>query len=188
MIQLLRRSNLLKMPIVHDCNRVTHDHGFALVVGDVHKGCSHLRLQCLELHFHMFPQFCIERTQRFIEQEYGWFHDQAPRNGNALFLSAGELADLFLSRFRKADPLQQRAHFPVNLRASLSSSTQTKGNVFVHVHHGKECQILEDQVHRPFVGGYPVHVLPIEQECASIGFVEPGNHPQKRCFAASGGA
>ena len=56
------------------------------------------------------------------------------------------------------------------------------------VHHGKQGQVLKDQVHRPPVGRDPEHAPAANVDRAAVGFSQSGNHPQQGRLAAAGGA
>ena len=73
------------------------------------------------------------------------------------FLAPGQLVYLFVSwNPGKAHSIQDNINFgflPDLSPLSSALSLEAKGNIPGHIHHGKKGQVLENKVHRPFIGG-----------------------------------
>src|SRR5215472_54664 len=93
LVNRLRRPDLLEATFIHDGDAISHHERFALIVGDMNEGNSHLPLQGFELALHFNAQLGIKRTERFIKQDEGGFDDQGTCQRDSLFLTPRELLD-----------------------------------------------------------------------------------------------
>ena len=89
-IDLIRRSDLLKAAVVHHCDRVRHIDGFFLVVGDIDKRDPQLLLQAFQLVLHGTPQLQIQCAKGFIQKKDFRIVHKSSGNGYTLTLTAGK--------------------------------------------------------------------------------------------------
>ncbi len=66
LIDLLSGADLLDDAAIHHGDPVAHGQSFLLIVSDIDKCDAKLSLQMLQFHLHLFTQFQIQRSQRFI--------------------------------------------------------------------------------------------------------------------------
>ena len=100
-----RVSRSARSPLVHDADAISNGDGFFLVMGDEQEGGSDLPLQPLEKALHLPPQFGVECTQRFVEQDEPWLADDRPGEGDALLLTAAQLCGIARSEiFQRDEP------------------------------------------------------------------------------------
>jgi len=69
----------------------------------------HVVLDPLELELHLLAQLQVEGAERLVEQEHLRTIDERPRQGDALLLTAGELARLAVLHAFEADHAQHLA-------------------------------------------------------------------------------
>ena len=87
-VDLLRRSHLLDITLVHDNDRVGHRERLFLVVGDIDKGDSQLIFQADQLILHVLAELQVESAERLVEkQKFRLVYDRAS-DGNPLLLAA----------------------------------------------------------------------------------------------------
>ena len=184
MVQLLGASRLLEDPLVHHRHSIAHHHGLRLVMGDVDEGRSHVRLQGLQLHFHMLPKLGVQCAERFVQQQDCGVEHQAPGYGDALFLPARKLADLLLPRIGKPHPFEHVVHLPGDPAVLFPSPPQPEGHVFKDVHHGEKSKVLENEVNGPPVRRNAAHVLAVEQYGSPVLPIKTGDHAQEGRLAA----
>ena len=93
-----RRADLLDAAGLHNDDLVGHRHCLDLIVGDVDGRGLQPLMQFLDLSAHLDAQFRIEIRQRFVEQEHLRIAHDGASHGDALALTARELARIALSR------------------------------------------------------------------------------------------
>ena len=91
-IHLGRRTDLLDAPAVHQHDAITHRERFFLIVRHVDERRAHGGLDPAQLEVHRLTQLQVEGRERFVEEQHLWMVGQRPGEGDALRLSAGELA------------------------------------------------------------------------------------------------
>ena len=90
-INFIRCSDLLKLPLIHYHDPVRHIDGLLLVMGNINKGNSKLLLQTLQLQLHGAAKLQIQCSKRFIQQQNPRIICQCSGNCNPLLLTAGKL-------------------------------------------------------------------------------------------------
>src|SRR5207253_6092609 len=85
--------------LVHDTfiqhhDPVAHGHGFHLIMRNIDGGRTDATVKALELFARGSSELGIEVGERLVEQKYGGFAHDGPRQSHALALSSGELARL----------------------------------------------------------------------------------------------
>jgi len=89
-VDLIRRSDLLKAAVVHHCDRVGHIDSFFLVVSDIDKRDPQFLLQAFQLMLHGTPQLQIQCPKRFIQKKDFRIVHKCSGNGYTLTLTAGK--------------------------------------------------------------------------------------------------
>ena len=154
-------------------------------MGDVDERRADIRLKRFQLDLHVFPKLGVEGPERFVEQQNGRIQHEAPRNGDPLLLAARKLADLFLSRVRQPHPFENIPNLAIHRGPFLSSPAQSERDILVDVHHGKQREILKNQIHRALVRSGVPHIDSVEEDRSAVLPVETGDHPQQGGLAAS---
>jgi hypothetical protein len=52
--------------LIHDHDTITHQHGFVLVVRDIHGGRCQAVMQATQLEAHQFPKFGVQCPERLV--------------------------------------------------------------------------------------------------------------------------
>ena len=87
-VDLLRRSHLLDIALVHDNDRVGHRERLFLVVGDIDKGDSQLIFQADQLILHVLAELQVESAERLVEKQKLRLVYDRTGDGNPLLLAA----------------------------------------------------------------------------------------------------
>ena len=77
---------------MHHNDAIGHSHGLNLVMGDVDRRRLKALMKLLNFGSHLHAELCIKVRKRLIEQEYLRITDDRTSHGNALTLTARELA------------------------------------------------------------------------------------------------
>ena len=90
-VELLRRVDLLQLPVAHDRDAVAHRHRLGLVVRDVQRRGAELLVQPRDVRAHLHPQLGVQVRQRLVHQErLRLAHDRPPQR-DPLALAAAQL-------------------------------------------------------------------------------------------------
>ena len=87
-INILGRTHLKDVAVIHDDDRIRHGKGFLLVVRHINKGDLKRLLHTFQLNLHLLAQLKIKRAERLVQQKHPRMVDQGARNCNALLLAA----------------------------------------------------------------------------------------------------
>jgi hypothetical protein len=155
-------------------------------VRDVHETRAHLGLDALELDLHLTPQLQVQGTQRLIEEQHARMVDERPGNRDALLLATRELGRLAPCEWPEFDKLQDR----IDLIGDVLdlATTQAEGDVLEHIEMREQGIGLEHRVDRPLIGLQSGEVLVTQKDLTRGRVLQSGDHPQRRCLAAAGGA
>ena len=85
---------------------------------DVDEGRPDVAVDLRELDLQPLAQLQVERAERLVEQQHGRPVDERARDGDALLLSAGELAGKPVAELLQADELERL----LDPRAGLAAS------------------------------------------------------------------
>ena len=179
-VDLLRRADLLKLPLAHDRDAVGHVQRLFLIVRDVDKRDAQPLLDVLQLLLHLLAQLQIQRADR-IE------HDGA-RDGHALALAAGELARHPLFVALELHQSEHLGHAPLPFRLLDAADAKPIGDVLFDVHVGKQRIILKDGVHIALFRNEVRNIAPVERHRAGVGRKQPGDDAKRGRLAAAGRA
>ena len=157
-------------------------------MGDDEGGDAEALLQLAQFHLHVLAQIGVERRERFVEQEDLGIDGEAARDGDALALAAGQLMDAPRAEAGQLHEFEQGLD-PLHPRAPADAADRERiGDVVGDVEMGKQRERLED--HAEFA--------PVRRQCGDLAaarmqapgarLLEPGNQPQQRRLAATGGA
>ena len=156
--------------------------------GDAERG-GELR----ELVPHFLAQQGVQRGERLVKENASRLHGDGAGKGNALLLSAGKLMGVAPFKILEMHGAQRIAHAALQILC-IFSGPQPKGDIFKHRHVRPEREILKHKAEIPllrrkidfaFLGKDAGIVQP---DLALVRRFQPGDHPQKRCFAAAGWA
>ena len=174
--------------VQHD-DAVGHRHRLDLVMGDVDHGGDEVAVQLAEFDPHVAAQGGVEVGQRLVEEEdLGVAHDGAA-DGDALALTAGQLAGFQGAACRSVAGSRRRlADLGFHLGLGQFLHAQREGDVFedrqmrvkrVGLEHHRDAAI-----HRGEVG----HIDAVDDDLARGGGFQPGDDAQKGGLAAARGA
>ena len=186
-IDILGGTDLLDTPFIHDHDRVAHGEGLLLVVGDIDKGDAYLLLDALEFDLHILTQLEIQRTQRFVQQEYLGAVDKGTGDGNPLLLAAGEGMDRTLAVPGQVDQGQGLFHPLPQLRLGHFADAQTEGHVFKDVHVGEQGILLKDGIDLPLMRRNVINPHAVKKHVAGGRLLKAADDTERRGFAAPGG-
>ena len=157
-------------------------------MGDINKGNVHFALQALELQLHFLAQLQVQCAQRLVQQQDLRFVDQAAGDGHALLLAAGHLADAAALKALQAHDLQHVAHLAADGLFVHLLQAQAEGHVLEHVQVREQRVLLENGIHRAFVGRHTGNILALEQHLAGVWLQKACDQAKGGGFAAAGGA
>src|SRR5690606_24262170 len=92
-IEFARRPYLSDAAMPHDADAVGHRQRFLLIMGNENESDAQLALQRQKLKLHLGPELRVERSHRFVEQQYfGLVYDCASQR-HTLLLATRHLPD-----------------------------------------------------------------------------------------------
>ena len=186
-VNFARRSHLLDAPAIEHSDTVAHAECLTLIVSDENKRDADIALNRLQFHLHLFAQFEIECSKRFVEQQHLRPIDQRPRQGNALALSTAELARLATPEVGEANILERCDGPLLPIGPADSLHLQAVLHVLLHGHMREQGVVLKNGVHVAVVRRVVSDIAPGQQHCTRGRRLEAGNHAQHRGLAAARG-
>ena len=176
------------MAVLHDGDPVGNGQGFLLIVGDVDGGDAEAPLKLLDDGTHLHSQLGVQITQGFVHQQNAGLDDEGSGQSDALLLTAGQLVGLPVCQMGDLHQLQRLVHLGLDLLGGHLPCLEAVGHVLPDGQVGEDGVVLENHADVAFVGGNVVDPFFAKVEVAALDGVEAGDHPQKRGFAAAGGA
>jgi hypothetical protein len=156
-------------------------------VGDVNDGRLQAAVKLADLRPHGDPQFGIQVGERLVEQKHlGLAHD-GPAHRHALTLPARKLLGPAVQQVVDAEDVGRLLNPPVDLVLGELAHFQPEAQVLAHAHMGIEGVVLKHHGDVPVLGPHIVDEPVADVDLSGAHRIEPGNHPQCRGFAASGG-
>ena len=146
-VDLVDGSDLFDPSAADDGDAIAHGESLLLIMGDEDEGDTEAFLKLLELSAHLGPEFCVQRTQRLVEQKDLGFADDSTCQRHTLALASGELRRLAISEFLQRRHLNDSIDTPLDIRGGQLLHSQAKGNVFVDGEVRKERVALKDLIH-----------------------------------------
>ncbi len=114
--------------------RSGHGHGLDLVMSHIDHGGAEILVKLHDLHAHVDAQRGIEIRKRFIEKEaLGLAHDGAA-DGNALALTARELARLAVEIFGEVQRGGSLRHFGLDLGLRHACHLEAEADIVPDTH------------------------------------------------------
>src|SRR5690606_38969464 len=110
----------------------------------------------------------------------------AARNRDALLLSTRQLTDPLVFDARQANPFKHTGDLARNVGLGVTSATQSVGNVFAHIHHRKEGQMLEDHLDVTPIWRELKHAFTLDADVARAWCLKACDHSHQCRLSASG--
>jgi len=142
-------------------------------------------LQPLHLALHADAQVGVEGAQRLVEQQDLRFGDESARNGDALLLAAGKLADPAIEELAELHQLGDLVDLGLDRRLVVTAERQAEGDVAANVEMGKQREVLPHQPGAALVHRQRRDVLAAQQKPAARHRFQAGDDAQKRGLAAA---
>ena len=184
----MRSTDLLQDPVAHDGDPVGHRHALELVVRDVDGRGAQGLLDVLELAPHPRAQLGVQVGDGLVEQERLRLADQNSPDGHALLLATGQLSRSPIQQALDLEDLGGLGDPPVDLVLRHLAQPQRVGHVLVHRLLGVQRIRLEHHRDVAVPGFEVVDPLATELDVALGDELQPGDHPQRGRFTASGRA
>ena len=176
------------MAVLHDGDPVGDGEGFLLIVGDVDGGDAQTPLQLLDDGAHLHSQLGVQITQRLVHQQNTWLDNKSSGQSHTLLLTAGQFVGLPVCQMGDLHQFQRLVNLGFDLLGGHLPRLEAVGYVFPDGQVGEDGVVLENHADVALVGGNVVDPLFAKVEVAALDGVKAGDHPQKRGFAAAGGA
>ncbi len=187
-INILRASHLLDVPIIHNNDGIRHGERFLLVMGHINEGDFKRLLYPFQLNLHLLAQLEVQRPQRFIQQQYPRMVDQRACNRDPLLLSARKLVDVAAVIPRKVYQLQHLLYtgFPFIFR--YLAQLQPKLNIFKYIQMRKQCIALEHRIDIPFMRRQVVDPKSVKKNVTRLGMDKSTDRPEGCGLSTAGRA
>ena len=184
-VQLHRVADLLHPAVAHHDDAVAQRHRLDLIVRHVNRRRAEPLVQLFQFDPHLHAQLGVEVRQRLVEQEDARMaHDRAAQ-GDALALTARQLARLAPEVFVNAEDLGGLVDPLMDFGLVEFPHLEAEGHVVVDAHMRIERVILEHHrdvaIHRRQI----VDHLIVDQDAPGGDAFEPRDHAQRRRLAAS---
>ena len=152
-------------------------------MGHVDERDADLLLDGLELDLHLLAELQVERPERLVEEQDARPVDERSREGDALPLTARQLARLAALVALQPDHPERIGDACRALCLGHLAHHQAVGHVVTDRHVREQGVILEHRVHVAIERGHGRHVLAVHQDPAFARQLEAGDHPQRRGLA-----
>jgi len=134
------------------------------------------------------PEPGVQVAQGLVQQQNPGTDDQGAGQGDALLLSAAQLADPTFPVSRQPHLGQGLFDASLDLVFGAFPDLQSEGDVFHDSHMGEKGVILEHHARVPPVGGKVRNIVAVEEDPPLRRMVKAGDHPKDGRFSASAGA
>ena len=179
--------SLLDPALAEHRDAVAHRQRLFLVVRDVDERDAHLPLHPLQLELHLLAELEVQRAERLVEQQHLRLVDDGPGQRDPLALAAGQLGRLAAAEPGQPDHLQRPDGLLPPLRLGHPAHPQPVLDVLRHRHVREQRVVLEDGVDVPGVRRHLRNVAAAELDPPGVRPLEPGDQPEQRGLARSGG-
>ena len=188
-VDLVRRANLLDIALVEHGDAIGQGQCLFLVMGDV-DGCdAELALHLLQLIAQLNAQFRVQIGQRLVHADDAWSGDEGAGDGDALLLTAGQLADcLFELLVGQIDLARNFPHLLVDFRLFQLFELQAERDVVVHRHRREQRVALEYDADVALLNRHMGNILLVHRHRAGDRLNKAGDGAQGGRFAAAGRA
>ena len=190
--QLFRCALLDDDALVHEHHAVGHVAGERHLVGD-HQHRQARRRQPAHDVEHLADHLGVEGRGRLVEQQHLGVHGEGAGDGDALLLTAGELARLGVDERLHAHALEEPHRVLLALGAAAAQRLHlTDDAVLQHVHVGEEVELLKDHADAGAVArqveARRADGLAAVLDRAAVGRFEAVHAAQQRGLAGAAGA
>ena len=157
-------------------------------MGHVDEGNAQPLLEVLQFQLHGLPQFIIQGSQRFVQQQDLGIVHQGPGYGHPLLLPAAHLLGFPVPELFQLGQLEHFGHPFLLFLPGHFFHHQAEADILFHSHVGEEGIVLEHHVHIPLIGGQMGHVFIIQKNMARRRRFQTGDHAQHGGFPTAGRA
>src|SRR5690625_1313955 len=187
-VHATRGITLLQDAVLEHRNAVTHCHGLALVVRDVHRGDAEATLQRGDLGTRLDTQLCVQGRKRLIhEEDLRGAHNRAAHR-DTLTLTTREGARLAVKVFLKVEDLSCFFDAFADFCFRYARNFQSKAHVVRDCHVGVERVVLENHCNIAVFGLHIGDVTVTDVDTSGVDFFQACEHAQGGRFTATGGA
>ena len=186
-VELLRRTDLAELAVVHHRDAVGEIEGLLLIVRHVKRRDPEPLEKAAELRAGPFAEGRIEVGEGLVEEEEGWFDRQCPSQCDTLLLTAGKLLHPPVHVADKVNAGERRVDEPSELARLRAPGLESERDVLEHGKVWEERVALEDHPEAAFLGRPSGHVRSPEEYPAGVRRLEAGDQPKSRRFAAAAG-
>ncbi len=188
LVEVERRAELDEAAVAHDRDPVGDGHRFFLVVGDEDHRRLDLAVDADQFGAHLAAEGRVEAGERFVEQEEVRAADERLGNGDALPLAARKLVDAAVEQAGNVEDARDVLGALPDQVARLAVGLEGEADVLAHVEVRVKRDGLEDHRDVALLGRDVVHQAVAEEELAAGGFLQSGQHVERRRLAAARGA
>ena len=184
-VDVLGRTYLLDLSVLHDHDLIGHGQGLFLVMGHIDESNAYLLLYALKLILHLLAELQVQCPQRLIQKKHLGLIDQGPGYGHSLLLASGKQGHILLLKALQAYELQHLHdlllyHVPAHLL-----DLEAEGDIFINIHMGEEGILLEHGIKLPLIGRHIAYVLPVKIHLALDGLQEASEDTEQGGLAAA---
>ena len=185
-IDLVDGPDLFDPAATHDRDAIAHRESLLLVMGDEDEGDPEALLELLELEAHLGPEFCVQRTQRLVEQEDLGFTDDGTCQRDTLPLAAGELRRFAIGEFLQRGHLNDSIDAALDIGGDQLLHSQAERNVFVDGEVREERVALKDLIHAAAVWRLVGDILAGDENLPGGRMFKAADQAQTGCLPAAG--
>ncbi len=131
------------------------------------------------------PDAGVQCTEGLVEEQHGRVDREGAGEPHALPLSARELRRVTLGEALELHELQELPDALGDLRLGALTDLQAEGDVVVDRHVLEGGVVLEDEADTTLLWPPYGDVLPVDEDAAELGRLEPGDDPQQCGLAAA---
>ena len=184
--QILRRTDLVNVAVLHDNDAVGERHSLGLVVGNVHKGGVDTFSELDDLRAHLVSELCVKVGERLVHQENLGVTDHGTSDGNTLSLTAGKRLRLAVEVLGNAEDVGDLVYLFGDLRLGRSLELERKRHVVTYRHVGIQRVVLENHRNISVLGDDIVHQLAVDIQLALGDALQTRDHAQGGGLSAAG--
>src|SRR5438552_11028757 len=187
--QFVRRPNLYKLAVPHECDTVGEQNGFRHVMCDKDRRQLQRIVYLPVVRRELVARQWIDRTERFVHQHNRRPGRESPRYSYPLPLAAGDVrrkaATIVFGR--QVNQREQLVHPEINSPFILAKNSQHDARILRHRHVWEEPDVLKDeantaaQLDRIIVA----RIRAVDEDRTIRRVFEPVYHAQSRCFSAA---
>ena len=184
-VNLLRARDLLDDAVLHHDDAVGERERLVLIVRHVDRRAAELAMNAPDLGARFEPQLRVEVRQRLVHQDQRRLDHDRTRNGNALLLTARELAGKLLLLPGQLNEAHRLLDARRDVGRADAPHAQAKADVLLDAHVREERVVLEHHAEAAPLGRQRIDALLIEPDRAARQRQEPGDAVQRRRLPAA---